>query len=107
MNDIIRIYGGNTKEHQRLEAAATLINADFEYNNATAKVSDVWFDYPGGVMWTTITIGEHQALSPQQQQWITQGSLRDFTNACAAAINSHRERVNMLAGIRYGLKEEE
>lgn len=105
--DNIRIFGANTKEHQRLEAAVKLINADFEHNNATAKISDVWFDYPGGVMWTTITIGELQALSPQQQKWITQGSLRDFTNACAAAINSHRERVNMLAEIRYGLPEEE
>ena len=106
-NNTIRVFGPQTREHQRLEAAARLINADFEHNYATARVSDEWFDYPGGVMWTTIVIGEHQALTPAQQRYITDGSLRDFTYACAAAIETHKSRINMLAEIRYGLQEEE
>ena len=106
MNKTIRVYGPNTKEYQRLEAAATLINADFEHNNATARVADAWFDYPGGMRWTTLLISEYQALNPEQQKDITDGSLRDFTNACAAVINSHRERMNALAEVRYGLEAE-
>ena len=106
-NKTIRVYGPQTKEYQRLEAAARLINADFEHNYATARVSDEWFDYPGGVRWSTIVIGEHQALTPEQQVYITDGSLREFTYACAAAIEAHRSRVNMLSEIRYGLPKEE
>ena len=106
-NNTIRVFGPQTREHQRLEAAARLINADFEHNYATARVSDEWFDYPGGVMWTTIVIGEHQALTPEQQRYITDGSLRDFTYACAAAIETHKSRINMLTKIRYGLQEED
>ena len=104
MANTIRVFGGNTKEYQRLEAAAKLINADFDHNHATARVSDEWFDYPGGVMWTTLVIGENQALTPEQQAWITGGTLREFTNACASVIYNHRERMNALAEIRYGLE---
>ena len=108
--DVFRLLkaanGTEIARFQRLEAAARLINADFEHNYATARVSDEWFDYPGGVMWTTIVIGEHQALTPEQQIFITDGSLREFTYACAAAIEAHRSRINMLTGIRYGLQEE-
>ena len=107
MNKTIRVYGPNTKEYQRLEAAAKLINADFDSNNATARISDEWFDYPGGMRWTTLLISEYQALNPEQQREITSGTLRDFTAACAAVINTHRERMNMLAEIRYGLGEVE
>lgn len=107
MNKTIRVYGPNTKEYQRLEAAAKLINADFDHNNATARVSDEWFDYPGGMRWTTLLISECQALNPQQQKDITDGTLREFTNACAAVIYTHRERMNMLAEVRYGLGEDE
>lgn len=103
----VNVYGENTKEYQRLEAAAKLINSDFESNHATARVSDEWFDFKGGVRWTTLMVGEYQALTPQQQADITQGSLRAFTNACAAVIMAHRDRMNMLAGIRYGLEEDE
>lgn len=107
MNNTIRIYGSNTKEFKRLEAAAKLINADFDANNATARVSEEWFDYPGGVRWTTLIISEYQALNPEQQRQITSGSLREFTAACAAVIYAHRARMNMLAEIRYGLGEAE
>ena len=104
MKNTIRVYGPNTKEYQRLESAAKLINAEFDRDNATARVSDEWFDYPGGIRWTTLVVSEHQALNPQQQKNITVGSLRDFTSACAAVIYTHRERMNALAEIRYGLE---
>ena len=107
MNKTVRVYGPKTKEYQRLEAAAKLINADFDDNNATARVSDEWFDYPGGMRWTTLLIGEYQALNPQQQREITDGSLREFTYACAAIINTHRERMNMLSAVRFGLRGDE
>ena len=107
MNKTIRVYGPKTKEYQRLEAAAKLINADFDSDNATARVSDEWFDFPGGMRWTTLLIGEYQALNPEQQREITDGTLRDFTTACAAVIYTHRERMNMLSAVRYGLNPEE
>ena len=107
MNKTIRVFGPNTKEYQRLEAAAKLINADFDHNNATARVSEEWFDYPCGIRWTTLLISEYQALNPQQQRDIVDGSLRDFTSACAAVIYTHRERMNALSQIRYGLEEVE
>ena len=52
-------------------------------------------------------ISEYQALNPQQQRDIVDGSLRDFTSACAAVIYTHRERMNALSQIRYGLEEVE
>lgn len=107
MTDTLKIYGTNTPERQRLEAAATLINSNFDHNHATARVSDEWFDYEGGVMWTTLMIGQYPALNPQQQREVTSGSLRDFTNVCAAVIYAHRERMNMLSEVRFGLQEVE
>ena len=106
MNKTIRVYGPKTKEYQRLEAAAILINSEFVADNATARVSDEWFDYPGGMRWTTLTISEYQALNPEQQKAITAGTLRDFTGAVAAVIYTHRERVNALTEIRYGLEDD-
>lgn len=104
MANTIRVFGPNTQENQRLQAAAILINSEFDSNHATARVSDEWFDFPGGVMWTTITIGDQQYLTPEQQEAITQGSPREFTNAYVSVIYSYRERMNKLTGIRYGLE---
>ena len=104
MANTIRVFGPNTPEHKRLEAAAILINSEFDHNHATARVSDEWFDYPGGVMWTTIVIGEQQYLTPEQQNWITQGTPRELTNAVVSVTASYRERMNALSEIRYGLE---
>jgi len=106
MTDTLKIFGANTPERQRLESAAMLINSNFDSNHATARVSDEWFDYEGGLMWTTLMIGQYPALNPQQQRELTSGSLREFTNVCAAVIYAHRERMNMLAEVRYGLQED-
>lgn len=104
MTDTIKIYGANTPEHQRMEAAATLINSNFSHNNATARVSDEWFDYEGGVKWTTIMIGAYPALNPLDQAKLASGSLKDFAEVVAAVVETHRSRINMLNNIRYGLE---
>lgn len=106
MTDTLKIFGANTPERQRLESAAMLINSNFDHNNATARVSDEWFDYEGGVMWTTLMIGPYPALSPQQQKELTSGTLREWSNVVAAIVYAHRERMNMLAEVRYGLEGE-
>lgn len=107
MNDTIKIYGASTPERQRLESAAMLINSNFNPNHATARVSDEWFDFEGGVKWTTLMIGAYPALNPLQQAMITRGSLEDYTKVVAAVIVAHRDRMNMLTAVRYGLEEEE
>ena len=106
MTDTLKIFGANTPERQRLEAAAILINSNFDHNHATARVSDEWFDYDGGVMWTTLMIGQYPALNPQQQKELTSGTLREWSNVVAAVTYAHRERMNMLAEVRYGLQED-
>jgi hypothetical protein len=106
MNNTIKIFGENTHEYKRLDAAAKLVNSEFDVYNATAKVSDEWFDYAGGVKFTTLVVGQYQALNPLQQAKITTGSLKDFTDAVAAVIETHRARMNMLTEIRYGLQQE-
>ena len=108
MNDTLKIYGVNTPERMRLESAAMLINSSFigNANNATARVEDVWFDYEGGVMWTTLMVGQYPALNPKQQKELTSGTLREWTNVVAAVTYAHRERINMLAEVRYGLQED-
>jgi hypothetical protein len=106
MTDTIRIFGANTPERQRLEAAATLINSYFDHNNATARVTDEWFDYEGGVMWTTIMVGQYPALNPLQQARLISDDFEDFARTVAAVVETHRARMNMLLGVRYGLQEE-
>lgn len=106
MTDTIKIYGENTPERQRLESAAILINSNFDHNHATARVSEEWFDFEGGVKWTTLMVGGYPALNPQQQKELTSGSLRDFTNVVAAIVYTHRERMNVLTKVRYGLEDE-
>ena len=107
MTDTIKVFGERTREYQRLEAAAKLVNAEFDYNNAEAAVREVYFDFGGGVMWTTIVIGDYQALDPLQHAKITLGSMADFAGAVQDVIQKHRAHVNLLASVRYGVKQNE
>ena len=106
MTDTLKIFGANTPERQWLESADMLINSNFDHNNATARVSDEWFDYEGGVMWTTLMIGPYPALNPQQQTALTAGNIKDFANVVSAVVRTHWERISMLNDVRYGLEEE-
>lgn len=106
MTDTLKIYGASTPERQKLEAAAMLINSNFEGKYATARVSDEWFDYEGGIKWTTIMVGPYPALNPQQQTALTAGNIKDFANVVSAVVRTHWERISMLNDVRYGLEED-
>lgn len=102
MTDTIRVYGEKTKEYRRLQAAADLINAEFDENFGDAEVRDVYWDYGGGIKWTTICFkGEYQALDPRQHAIITTGSITDFASAVLEVVIRHREMMNMSLTLRY------
>ena len=103
--DTIKIYGPKTKEHKRLEAAAILINAEFDGCFGDAEVRDVFWDYGGGIKWTTICFGnDYQALNPVQQAMITLGGMGDFSKAVTEVIDTHRKHIELVNHIRYGGK---
>jgi hypothetical protein len=104
MIDTIKVYGEKTKEHQRLEAAALIINAEFDSKFAEAIVEDTYFDYGGGVKWTTIIIGDYQALDPMQQAKIVLGDMKDFGEAVTEVIKRHRQHVQLVNAVRYGVE---
>jgi hypothetical protein len=108
MQDTIKVFGEKTKEHKRLEAAAMLINAEFDGNYGEAEVKDVFWDYGGGVKWTTICFGhEYQALSPMQHAMITVGKMADFAKAVSEVMESHRKHMQLSLALRYGVKADE
>lgn len=105
MTDTIKVFGVHTPERQRLESAAMLINSNFDYYHASAKVEDAWFDFEGGVRWTTLTVGG-VPVSPQQQIELTTGTFREFAAVVSVVVNAYRDRIQALTSVRYGLQEE-
>ena len=105
--DTIRIYGEKTKEYRRLQAAADLINTEFDNNYGDAEVRDVYWDYGGGIKWTTICFkGEYQALDPRKHEMITLGSITDFADAVREVVIKHREMMLLTLDLRYGMEKE-
>ena len=101
--DTIRIYGEKTKEHKRLEAAAMLINAEFDDCFGDAIVKDMFWDYGGGVKWTTIVIdGQYQALDPLQHAKIVLGNMDDFGAVVNEVVGRRRKHMQLVNNIRYG-----
>lgn len=100
--DTIRVYGAKTKEHKRLEAAAMLINAEFDDKFGEAEVVDASFDYGEGIQWTTIRFSNTQALTPVQQAMITLGGMGDFSKAVSEVIETHKKHMELVNTIRYG-----
>ena len=103
MQDTIKVYGPKTKEYQRLQAAAMLVNAEFGNNYAEAIVEDVFFDFGGGIKWTTLIIGDHQALDPMQHAKITVGKMADFTEAVVEVMEAHKTHMQFTSALRYGV----
>ena len=101
--DTIRTYGPKAKEYMRLKAAADLINAEFDCSNyADAEVRDVYWDYGGGIMWTTICFGnEYQALNPDTHEKIVAGSLTDFAEAVTEVVIRRRKHIELTIALRY------
>ena len=105
--DTIRIYGPKTKEYIRLQAAADLINAEFDSKYGDAEVRDVYWDYGGGIKWTTICFGnDYQALVPDTHEMIVAGSMIDFARAVLDVVIEHREHINLTLNLRYGSRKE-
>ena len=100
MMDVIKVFGEKTKERKRLEAAAALINAEFDEKNATARVDETYWDYGGGIKWTTIIIGDNQVLSPLQMAKVVSGDLRDFTEVVEELVRKHWEHVQLIEALR-------
>lgn len=108
MTDTIKVYGPKTKEHKRLEAAAMLINAEFGDNYGDAEVRDVFWDYGGGIKWTTICFGnDYQALEPLTHAKITVGNMVDFAEAVSHVIERHKHHMQLASALRYGVNANE
>ena len=54
----------------------------------------------------TIMVGQYPALNPLEQAKLISDDLEDFARTVAAVVETHRARMNMLLGARYGLQEE-
>ena len=101
--DTIKTYGQKTKEHKRLEAAAILINAEFDDNFGDAVVKDVYWDFGGGLMWTTIVFEEqYQALDPVQHAKIVLGTWDEFGQVVGEVVSRRRKHMQLVNTIRYG-----
>lgn len=73
MMEAIKVFGENTMEHKKLEAAAALMTM-LSPNSKRYIVGECWFDYGERVAWTTIfeeseldAFSTYQALTPRQQ----------------------------------------
>lgn len=103
--DTIRIYAPKTKEHKRLQAAVELINAEFDDNFGDAEVRDVFWDYGGGIRWTTICFGnDYQALDPVQHAKLVLGNMDDFGAVVNEVVSRRRKHMQLVNHIRYGGK---
>lgn len=101
--DTIRIYGPNTKEYKRLQAAVDLINAEINSNFGDAEVRDVFWDYGGGIKWTTIVFGDqYQALNPLQHAKIVLGNFDEFGKVVGQVVSTRRKHMQLVNNIRYG-----
>ena len=100
MLDVIKVFGEKTKEHKRLEAAAMLINAEFDEKNAIARVGETWWDFGGDIKWTTIIIGDYQALNPLQMAKIVSGNLKEFIEVVEELVQKHWEHVQLIEALR-------
>lgn len=101
--DTIKIYGWKTKERKRLEAAAILINAEFDDSFGDAEVKDVFWDYGGGIKWTTIVFGDqYQALDPLQHAKIVLGNFDEFGKVVGQVVSTRRKHMQLVNHIRYG-----
>lgn len=105
--DAIKVVGANTKAYKRLQAAATLINAEIEPSYGEAIVEETWFDYGGGMKWTTIIMrthegacGDYQMLNPFEQGQIMYGDLEDVCEAVKDVIESHLKLQKYKTDIR-------
>ena len=106
--DTIKTYGPKTKEYKRLQAAVDLINAEINSNFGDAEVRDVFWDYGGGIKWTTICFGnDYQALDPDEHELIVAGNMIDFARAVIDVINSRRKHIKLIMKLRYGEDDEE
>ena len=104
--DTIRIYGPKTKEYRRLQAAADLINAEFDGNYGDAEVRDVFWDYGGGIR-TTICFGnDYQALDPDIHEMIVSGNMIDFAKAVVHVVGRRRKYIDLTLNLRYGKRED-
>ena len=105
--DTIRTYGPKTRAYRRLQAAADLINAEFDCNYGDAEVRDVFWDYGGGIKWTTICFGnDYQALDPDIHEMIVVGNMIDFAKAVIHVVERRREHINLTLNLRYGKRED-
>ena len=100
--DAIKVFGEQSKQHMRLTAAATLMNAEMEPNDhGQFEVKDIYFDYGQGWKWTTIVFNggdqwsSYQALNPKQQGMIVYGDLEDFTKTVWAVVERRRDHMLM------------
>ena len=101
--DTIRTYGPKTKEYIRLQAAVDLINAEFDSKYGDAEVKDVYWDYGGGIKWTTICFGnDSQALDPDMHEMITAGNMIDFARAVIEVVSRRRDHIMLTMTLRYG-----
>lgn len=105
--DSIKVFGEQSKQYMRLEAAAKLLNAEMEANDhGQFEVKDIFFDFGQGWKWTTIVFcggdqwSSYQALNPKQQGMIVYGSLEDFTRAVWEVSARRRDHMLMDSAIR-------
>ena len=105
--DSIKVVGANTKAYKRLQGAATLINAEIEPGYGEAVVEETWFDYGGGLKWTTIIMrthegacGDYQMLNPVQQGKIIYGDLDDVFDAVNDALDTYNKTQTYKANFR-------
>ena len=105
--DAIKVFGEQSKQYMRLEAAARLLNAEMEPNDhGQFEVKDIFFDFGQGWKWTTIVFcggdqwSSYQALNPKQQGMIVYGDLEDFTKAVWEVTERRRDHVLMESVLR-------
>ena len=107
MVDAIKVFGPQSKEYKKLQAAAILLNAEKEADDkAVFEVRDVYFDFGQGWMWTTIVLNggdewsSYQALNPAHQGMIVYGDFEDFAKAVWEVSEKRSDRHNMADSLR-------
>ena len=107
MTDAIKVFGEQSKEHKKLEAAVLLLNAEKEDDdNGVFEIRDIYFDYGQGWMWTTIILNggdqwsSYQALNPKQQAQIVYGDFEDFSKAVWEVLEKREDHRLPAASLR-------
>lgn len=96
MSQTITIFAEGSKEYERLEAAAHMIEAEL---NLHCKVNNVLFDAGQNWAWTTISMESGMAsfpycqiLDPRQHALLVEGNIDEWFETVKQIIKDHQKK---------------